>query len=188
MSDNTVNRMSGCVKWFNNKSGFGFITVCSEISNKGSEIFVHYSAIRNSKTQYKYLVQGEYVDFNLVSNETGDHKFNADDVTGINGGLIMCESRQVAYTNTTNGKGDFSRESTQRESSPGESTQRESSPRESTQRESTQQDRKYKLKSQSTDGFQEVRKGYNPRSDVVASKNTKPQSSSSNSRTSSSAK
>ena len=178
MSDNTVNRMSGCVKWFNNKSGFGFITVCSEISNKGSEIFVHYSAIRNSKTQYKYLVQGEYVDFNLVSNETGDHKFNADDVTGINGGLIMCESRQVAYTNTTNGKGDFSRESTQRESSP----------RESTQRESTQQDRKYKLKSQSTDGFQEVRKGYNPRSDVVASKNTKPQSSSSNSRTSSSAK
>ena len=166
MSD--ISRMSGCVKWFNNKSGFGFITVCSENSNKGNEIFVHYSAIRNSKTQYKYLVQGEYVDFNLVSNETGNHKFNADDVTGINGGLIMCESRQVAYTNTTSGKGDFSRESTQRES--------------------TQQDRKYKLKSQSTDGFQEVRKGYKPQSDVVASKNTKPQSSSSNSRTSSSAK
>lgn len=153
MSD--ISRMSGCVKWFNNKSGFGFITVCSENSNKGSEIFVHYSAIRNSKTQYKYLVQGEYVDFNLVSNETGDHKFNADDITGINGGPIMCETRQVAYTNTTSSKGDFSRES-------------------------TQQDRKYTLKSQSTDGFQEVQKGYKSRSDGGVPKNTRQ---STNSRT-----
>ena len=92
-----VGHMTGMVKWFNSKSGFGFITVCSESEHKGSDIFVHYSAIRSANTQYKYLIQGEYVDFDLVSTETGEHKFNAADVTGVNGGAIMCETRRLAF-------------------------------------------------------------------------------------------
>jgi len=38
-------RLIGRVKWFNNKAGFGFITVCDgEYAEK--DIFVHYSSIR----------------------------------------------------------------------------------------------------------------------------------------------
>ena len=93
-----VERMSGMVKWFNNKAGFGFITVCAPSDKKGKDIFVHYSAIRVTDSQYKYLVQGEYVDFDLVLSKNGDHEFNAADVCGIGGGPIMCESRRLALS------------------------------------------------------------------------------------------
>jgi len=54
-------RLVGRVKWFNNKSGFGFITVCNG-EQKDNDIFAHYSAITSAEqSQYKYLVQGEYV-------------------------------------------------------------------------------------------------------------------------------
>jgi cold shock CspA family protein len=92
----SLGRMTGLIKWFNTKSGFGFITVLSQNEYKGNDIFVHYSAIRSSKTQYKYLVQGEYVDFDLTPSENSDHKFVARDVTGVLDGPIMCETRAVA--------------------------------------------------------------------------------------------
>jgi len=97
----TIGRMTGMVKWFNNKSGFGFITVCSESAYKGTDIFVHYSKIRVSNSQYKFLIQGEYVDFDLISNDTGTHKFNASDVCGVNNGPIMCETRKNAFDQST---------------------------------------------------------------------------------------
>jgi hypothetical protein len=90
----TNTRLTGMVKWFNSKSGFGFITVCSENEKKGKDIFVHFSAIRVVDTQYKYLVQGEYVDFDLVPAQSGEHEFHAADVSGVNGGAIMCETRR----------------------------------------------------------------------------------------------
>ena len=88
--------MTGMIKWFNSKSGFGFITVYSDNEYKGNDIFVHYSAIRSTNSQYKYLVQGEYVDFDLAPSESGDHKFVARDVAGVFGGPIMCETRKIA--------------------------------------------------------------------------------------------
>lgn len=87
-------RLTGTVKWFNNKAGFGFITVCEEGEYKEKDIFVHYSSIRVSNSQYKYLVQGEYVDFTLVKANNG-HEFQAMNVSGIKGGPIMCESRRI---------------------------------------------------------------------------------------------
>jgi len=60
----TVERLLGRVKWFNNKAGYGFITV-TDGSHSGSDIFVHHSAIGVSSEQYRYLVQGEYVEFGL---------------------------------------------------------------------------------------------------------------------------
>ena len=69
MSSESEQRLTGMVKWFNNKSGFGFVTVCSEGEFKGKDIFAHYSSIRVTNSQYKYLVQGEYVEFTLVSSE-----------------------------------------------------------------------------------------------------------------------
>jgi len=85
--------MTGRVKWFNNKSGYGFITV-TDGSRSGSDIFVHHSAVQVSSQQYKYLVQGEYVEFKLVSIEGGSHDVQAADVCGIKGGKLMCETRR----------------------------------------------------------------------------------------------
>ena len=85
-------RLTGRVKWFNNKAGYGFITV-TDGSRSGSDIFVHHSTIGVASQQYKYLVQGEYVDFELSATQGGAHEFQAINVVGIKGGKLMCETR-----------------------------------------------------------------------------------------------
>ena len=85
-------RLTGRVKWFNNKAGYGFITV-TDGSQSGSDIFVHHSSIGVASQQYKYLVQGEYVDFNMSSTQGGAHEFQATNVVGSKGGKLMCETR-----------------------------------------------------------------------------------------------
>lgn len=86
-------RYTGRVKWFNNKSGFGFITQCEGEQNE-KDIFVHWSSIKVENSQYKYLVQGEYVDFSLIKPERGDHEYHAIEVSGVKGGKLMCETRR----------------------------------------------------------------------------------------------
>lgn len=83
---------SGRVKWFNNKAGYGFITVSSG-DHAGSDVFVHHSAICVDHEQYRYLVQGEYVNFQLCQVENDTHKWQAGAVKGINSGKLMCETR-----------------------------------------------------------------------------------------------
>ena len=85
-------RLTGRVKWFNNKSGYGFITV-TDGDKSGSDVFVHHSSIKVDSEQYKYLVQGEYVDFNLSNTKNSVHEFQAGEVYGIKGGKLMCETR-----------------------------------------------------------------------------------------------
>jgi len=94
MSSEDVQRLTGMVKWFNNKSGFGFITVSGTSEYAGKDIFAHYSSIRVTNSQYKYLVQGEYVDFNLVKSESDTHEYQASDITGVMNGPILCETRR----------------------------------------------------------------------------------------------
>ena len=86
-------RYIGQVKWFNNKAGYGFITMTDD-DNKEKDIFTHYSTVRVGDSQYKYLVQGEYVEFELSSSASDEHEFQSTNVTGINGGKLMCETRQ----------------------------------------------------------------------------------------------
>jgi CspA family cold shock protein len=85
-------RFTGRVKWFNNKAGYGFITV-TDGPKSGTDVFVHHSSIKVDSEQYKYLVQGEYVDFRLSETNTSDHEFQAGEVCGIKGGKLMCETR-----------------------------------------------------------------------------------------------
>jgi hypothetical protein len=88
-------RLLGQVKWFNNKAGYGFITVNDgEYANK--DIFIHYSAIRVTNSQYKYLVQGEYVEFSLVKSSSETHEYQATDISGVKGGALMCETRRIS--------------------------------------------------------------------------------------------
>ncbi len=86
-------RLLGQVKWFNNKAGYGFITV-NYGDYSGKDIFIHYSAIRVTNSQYKYLVQGEYVEFSLVKSSTDTHEFQAVDISGVKDGALMCETRR----------------------------------------------------------------------------------------------
>ena len=85
-------RLIGRVKWFNNKAGYGFVTV-TDGSQTGTDIFTHHSAIGVSSQQYKYLVQGEYVEFSISATQAGTHPFQASNICGIKGGKLMCETR-----------------------------------------------------------------------------------------------
>jgi len=86
-------RLLGQVKWFNNKAGYGFITV-NDGEFAGKDIFIHYTAIRVTNSQYKYLVQGEYVEFGLVKSNSDTHEFQATEISGVKGGVLMCETRR----------------------------------------------------------------------------------------------
>jgi CspA family cold shock protein len=90
MSDSD-SRLIGCVKWFNSKTGYGFITICGE----ERDIFVHYSNVKVDGLQYTYLVQGEYVEFELAETNGENEKYShhAVNISGIKGGPIMCKTR-----------------------------------------------------------------------------------------------
>ena len=87
-------RYVGQVKWFNNKAGYGFITMTDEES-KEVDVFTHYTTVQVADSQYKYLVQGEYVEFEMAKSTNEQHQFQATNVTGIKGGKLMCETRQA---------------------------------------------------------------------------------------------
>jgi cold shock CspA family protein len=90
----TTEHLTGRVKWFN--KGYGFLTVTDGVRS-GSDIFVHHSSINVENQQYKYLVQGEYVEFDLVKIDSDkcseNREWQASNVSGIRGGKLMCETR-----------------------------------------------------------------------------------------------
>ena len=63
----------GKVKWFNNDKGYGFIEY-----KDGEDIFVHYSAILSDG--FKTLVEGQYVDFELVQTDKGLQEKNVVEI------------------------------------------------------------------------------------------------------------
>lgn len=107
-STRVSNRSIGYVKWFNKKQGFGFIHVLDG-AQKDQDIFVHFSSLRvpvaavgqkldpssyGQQMGYKYLIQGEYVEFIIENAVKENHKFHAVDVTGIYENNILCHTRQ----------------------------------------------------------------------------------------------
>lgn len=88
----TSEHLLGRVKWFNNKAGYGFITV-TDGERSGNDVFVHHNAINVNSQQYKYLVQGEYVEFNLIKVDSDKYQWQASSVSGIRNGKLMCETR-----------------------------------------------------------------------------------------------
>lgn len=86
-------RVMCIVKWFDSKKGWGF---ASTLDQPQRDIFVHHKAITVAKEQYRYLVQGEYVELDIVETTEGEHQYQAGNVSGIRGGALMCETREAA--------------------------------------------------------------------------------------------
>ena len=61
--------MTGTVKWFNEKKGYGFIQ-----TDEGSDVFVHYSAI--SSAGFKTLTEGQRVVFDVEAGAKGPAAVN----------------------------------------------------------------------------------------------------------------
>ena len=89
MSDNsnrTVGDSLGQVKWFDNKLGYGFITVLNN-DHSGKDVFVHQTNVHPSESEYRTLSKGEYVSLNVST----DEKVQALNVTGVLGGTLRCD-------------------------------------------------------------------------------------------------
>ena len=78
----------GNCKWFNKKLGYGFITVYTG-EHKGKNIFVHHTGVKPLNSNFRTLRKGEYIHFNV---ESGKNGLQAVNVTGINGGPLMCDN------------------------------------------------------------------------------------------------
>jgi CspA family cold shock protein len=61
--------VNGVCKWFNEKKGFGFITV-----DDGSDVFVHFSAIK--RDGFKSLNEGDKVEFEVQEGPKGPQAIN----------------------------------------------------------------------------------------------------------------
>ena len=134
-------RQQGIVKWFNNRSGFGFVTT---LGDDTKDIFVHHSGVSVNREQYKYLVQGEYVEFVLTESSNTDHEFQATEVTGIGGGPLMCETRFLNKQERTDRDGsdssDRRRQPRRRGGGPRDSNRRRNEWVVENRRQSSQQD------------------------------------------------
>ena len=61
--------MTGTVKWFDGKKGYGFI-----VAEGGKEVFVHFSGI--VKEGFKSLNEGQKVEFELGTGAKGEQAVN----------------------------------------------------------------------------------------------------------------
>ena len=57
--------LTGTVKWFNNKKGFGFILP----AEGGEDVFVHFSVIEGDG--FKTLAEGQGVEYELMDSDKG---------------------------------------------------------------------------------------------------------------------
>ncbi len=81
-------RVSGRVKWFDNRKGFGFI---NNLSND-AEVFVHHTGLSSQTGVFRTLYPGEYIEFDLHHDDQSNRDY-AVNVTGVKGGSLLCENQ-----------------------------------------------------------------------------------------------
>ena len=79
-------KLTGRIKWFNTTKGFGFVTDC----HSNEDVFVHHSGFQVQSNCWKSLHAGEYVNYEL---QTTEGKTQAVNITGVEGGPLLCETR-----------------------------------------------------------------------------------------------
>ena len=82
---------NGCVKWFNSKHKYGFITVLSDGDYKNTDIFVHQSNIITKEPCYRFLVAGENVIFEIKKTDNEKHPIQTVNISGLNNVTLQCE-------------------------------------------------------------------------------------------------
>ena len=60
-----MSKMTGTVKWFNDKKGFGFIE-----REGGADVFAHFSEIQGDG--FKTLTENQKVEFEITNDTRGD--------------------------------------------------------------------------------------------------------------------
>lgn len=81
--------VNGVVDWFSGRKGFGFI----KLLDNDERVFCHRTNI--SCDGYKNLYPGEYV--SLVVEKGDDDRTIATNVTGLNGGDLLCQNKNYTF-------------------------------------------------------------------------------------------
>jgi cold shock CspA family protein len=93
-ADNVV----GCVRRFNRKLGYGFISVISAGDHQGEDIFVHQSSIKlGNSNRPRMLFIGECVEFSIGPSGKPEHPTQAINVGGFNGNSLMCDNSSIIF-------------------------------------------------------------------------------------------
>ena len=71
------------------------MTTLTSGEHTGEDVFVHHSGIKVEEEQYRYLVQENMYGFLLTEANSDRHKWFASDICGMNGGKLMCETRNL---------------------------------------------------------------------------------------------
>ncbi|RKQ63195.1 putative cold-shock DNA-binding protein [Thermovibrio guaymasensis] len=66
-----MEKLTGTVKWFDSKKGYGFIT-----ADSGQDVFVHYTGIQGEG--FKTLEEGERVSFSITESDKGLKAVNVE--------------------------------------------------------------------------------------------------------------
>lgn len=86
-------RLTGCVKWFDNSLNYGFVTVITGGEHHGKDVFAHQSNIKTQSPEtFRSLNCGECVEFYITSTTDERHPEHATDISGYQGNKLQCEN------------------------------------------------------------------------------------------------
>jgi cold shock CspA family protein len=87
-----MTKITGTVKWFSSRKGFGFVAPTSDNAPSKDEIFVHHSGLQMVEGAYRTVAEGTEVEFETEKDENG--KLKAVNVTGVGGAPLVPPKRE----------------------------------------------------------------------------------------------